>query len=117
MICHDGSYPEAPRCLVLGGAKALFWLIHNGNLSKWAELYAFWNVVPIFTCNPAGTGHSIFVDVHGNPFDAAGTSEAFVFAEVDLKEQAKFREEGKRGDANHLRVRRTDLYGPICMKK
>ena len=122
LICHDGEYPEVWRCLALENAKAIFWLMNCGDLSTWAKLHARWNAIPVFTCNRVEVGEkgerrgggSVLVDVHGEPFDAAGTAEAFVFADVDLEQQAQFRADVVTAQANVFRVRRTDLYGPIC---
>ena len=131
MVCHDGDYPEVPRALVLEGAKAIFWLMNTADRSAMARLYAYWNATPVFTCNRViwstcspevedgrrRGGGSVFIDVHGEPFDIAGTAEAFVFAEVDLDEQAAFRAEGITSEANVFRVRRTDLYGSLARTK
>jgi hypothetical protein len=62
-------------------------------------------------------GGSIFVDAHGEPFDVAGSAESFVFAKVDLEEQAKFKAGGISNVDNVYRVRRTDLYEPISQGK
>lgn len=122
MICHDGEYPEVPRALAIGGAQAIFWPINNGELSSWAKLHARWNTTPVFSCNRVWMGDdgvrkgggSIFVDIYGNAWDSAGTSEAFVFADVDLAEQAKFRDAAVTPQANLFRVRRPDLYRPLA---
>ncbi len=122
LICHDGQYPEVWRCLALEGAEAIIWLLNDGDCSGWAKLHAFWNTVPVFSCNKVAVsddgkrhgGGSIIVDVHGQPLDYAATAESFVCADIDLKEQAKYRAEGITGPSNVFRVRRVDLYGPIC---
>jgi predicted amidohydrolase len=126
MICHDGNYPEVFRALALEGARALFWIMNTTvDLSAWAKLHALWNTTPIFTCNrvirdSSGVrryGYSVFADVHGNPLDAAATAEAYLFADVDLDEQASFRAAGLHGSANQMRVRRPELYGALTRPK
>ncbi len=125
MICFDGEFPEVPRSLVLQGARAIFWLMNCGDRSTVAKLNARWNLVPFFTCNRVRIvengerrgGGSIFVDAHGEPFDVAGSAESFVFAKVDLEEQAKFKAGGISNVDNVYRVRRTDLYEPISQGK
>jgi predicted amidohydrolase len=122
LICHDGNFPEVFRALALEGARALLWIMNTTvDLSTWAKLHALWNSTPIFTCNrvqrdPAGGrryGYSILADVRGNALDAAATAEAFLFADVDLDEQASFREAGLHVSANQMRVRRPELYGAL----
>jgi N-carbamoylputrescine amidase len=125
LICHDGSYPEMWRCLALEGAKAIVWLMNCIDISSWARLHASWNTVPVFSCNRTlrmengqrNGGGSIFVDVQGEPLDAAGTAESFVFADVNLEEQLRFRADGISPLANYFRVRRPDLYGPLCRRQ
>lgn len=123
-ICHDGEYPEMWRVLALEGAQAIFWPMNCGDMSVWAKLHARWNAVPVFTSNVVTRnaqgqrrgGGSICVDVHGEPFDAAGTAESFVFADVDLAGQAAFRAAGVTPQANVFRVRRADLYGSLTRR-
>ena len=125
MICFDGEFPEVPRCLALGGAKIIFWLMNCGDRSMVAKLNARWNLVPIFTCNRVRIvesgdrrgGRSAFVDAHGEPLDVAGSAEAFVFADIDLEEQWQFRMGGISNTDNVYKIRRTDLYQLICRAK
>jgi predicted amidohydrolase len=121
LVCHDGVYPEIWRALALEGARAIFWLVNDGDMSAWGKAHAFWNLTPIFSCNrvtkgPNGKrkgGGSFIADVHGEFLDLAGTAEGFVFAEVDLDEQARYRAEGRDLWSNFYRVRRPDLYGSL----
>lgn len=128
LICHDGGYPEVWRSLVLEGARAIFWLISDGDMSAWARAQALWNATPVFSCNRVLTGSgdragrrvgggSVFCDVLGEPFDLAGTTEGFVFAEVNLDELADYKVTGVRPWANVFRVRRPDLYESIVRPK
>ena len=124
LICHDGVYPEVWRVLALEGARAIFWLINDGDMSAWGKAHAFWNLTPVFACNRVTRGQngarkgggSFFADVHGKALDIAGTSEGFVFAEVDLEEQAAYRASGRDLWANFFRVRRPDLYESLSRR-
>jgi predicted amidohydrolase len=122
LVCHDGDYPEVFRALALEGAEALFWIAQTRvDVSGWAKGNAVWNTVPVFLCNLAKkddqgrgfAGRSAFFDYKGHELDTAGTAEAFLYADVDMKERSKFLADGLSAWSNHYRVRRPELYGAL----
>ena len=126
LICHDGDYPEVWRALALDGARALFWISQTRvDVSVWAQVHAGWNSTPVFNCNAVRRdehgqrlgGRSGFFDVRGNALATAGTAEAFLFAEVDLDEQTRYRAAGLSAWSNYFRVRRPELYGALTRAK
>lgn len=126
MICHDGTYPELARVLVLEGAEVICWLMNDGDVVSWAVHYARWNLVPIAIANcvgpavtlPSGMCHTVagsscVVDGDGRVLAQASTDRAETLtAELDLEVWRRKRAEGERMEAV-FRVRRPDLYGPL----
>jgi predicted amidohydrolase len=126
LICHDGTYPEVFRALVLSGAQVIFWLMNNGNVISWATHHALWNLVPIAIANvvgppialPGGRAHqvhgcSVIVDGDAEILaQASGDQPKVLHAELDLE---KWRDIRLHGDMKQavFTVRRPDLYGPI----
>ena len=123
MICHDGTYPELPRALVLNGADMICWLMSNGNVVTWAQHYARWYLAPVAIANPVGPaiegvradrpGGSVLVDGDGSILaEAGGESPQALTVELDL---AKWREVRANGEGMQAvyRVRRPDLYGSL----
>jgi predicted amidohydrolase len=126
LICHDGDYPETWRALALEGARAIFWISQTRiDVSVWAKVHAAWNSTPVFNCNLVKRdergvrfgGRSAFVDLRGQPLDTAGTAEAFLYADVDLDEQTRYRSTGLSAWSNYFRVRRPELYGALTRPK
>jgi len=126
LICHDGSYPEMFRSLVLEGADIICWLLNNCDVRQWAEFHALWNVVPIALANPVATpvflpsgnrykidGSSIIVVGDGKRIADAGRTEPEVlFADLDPARWKAVRANGSGMQAAY-QVRRPDLYGSI----
>ena len=49
--CHDGLYPEVPRCLTLNGADLLVWCLNDGPPMKWAPQHVYYNLIPLVAVN------------------------------------------------------------------
>ena len=123
MICHDGTYPELPRALILKEADIICWLMNNGNVVSWAQHYARWYLAPVAIANPVATpiegvrpalpGGSVVVDGDGSILaQAEGDGAQTLTAEVDLARWREIRATGEGMQAVY-RVRRPDLYGPL----
>jgi N-carbamoylputrescine amidase len=126
IICHDGTYPEIFRALVLKGADVICWLMNNGNVVSWAKHHAMWNIVPIAIANCVGpavpvgeevchsmVGSSVIVDGNGAILAEAGSQEPEILsAELDLSRWREIRSNGDKMQAVYT-VRRPDLYGAI----
>ena len=116
MICHDGTYPELPRTLVLMGADLICWLMNNGNCISWARHYAHWYMVPIAIANKANIGGSAIVDGDGKSIVEAPSAHSIeLVAELDPAKWRESRAEGTGGQAVY-RVRRPDLYGALIQR-
>ena len=51
-ICHDGLFPEVPRCLTLDGADMLVYCVNNGPPLQYARAHASRNMFPFAALNP-----------------------------------------------------------------
>ena len=126
--CHDGLYPEVPRCLTLNGADLLVWCLNDGPPMKWAPQHVYYNLIPLVAVNrvikdektgkPAEwSGGSVLLAADGNVVcQSREPREEFLIGEVDLTQGRKLRMEGQGGQA-FFRVRRPDLYEPIVRPK
>jgi predicted amidohydrolase len=100
MICHDLSFPEAARCLMLGGAEIIFW---PTMWSGWGDELSYTlirsraidnavHLVHVGLAPPTGQfwrpgmnmARSGVIDPYGNHISNAGFQEGIAIAEVDL---------------------------------
>lgn len=124
--CHDGVYPEVPRCLALNGADLLVWCLNNGSPMQWAPQHVYYNIIPLAAVNIVrrnqttgaleGGGSALLAADGKIICQSVELKEEFLVGEVDLTLSRKLRAEG---DGMHafFRVRRPDLYGPITRRK
>jgi N-carbamoylputrescine amidase len=125
-ICHDGLFPEVPRCLVLNGAELLVWCVNAGPPGDEARQHAFYNLVPVVAVNPVikadktgkitGGGSVLVAADQTVVCESHEPREEFLIGEVDLSLGRKLRLEGEQIQ-DLFRVRRPDLYGPIVRSK
>ena len=124
MICFDREYPEAARCLMLGGAEVI--LTPNAcaleaNRIGQFRARAYENMVGVAMANyaaPVQNGHSVAFDPiafddDGRSRDTlvieAGEGEGVVLARFDLGRLREYREREVWGDA----FRRPHRYGAL----
>jgi len=133
MICHDMSFPESARCLMLGGAEIIFW---PTMWSGWGDELSYTVIrsraidnavylVHVGLAPPPGTywrpgmnmARSGVIDPYGNHISNAGFEEGIAIAEVNLdrKRIAPSFTAGRDDDfrAWVLADRRPDVYGII----
>ncbi len=106
VVCFDRHYPESIRTEALRGADLI--LIPTANtkdepseMFEWElRVQAFHNSVAIAMCNRVGnedamdfSGASIVVDASGNVLCKADGTEQILYADLDLTESAKIRQE------------------------
>lgn len=123
-ICHDGVYPEVPRCLTLNGADLLVWCLNNGEPLQWATQHVYYNLIPLVTVNRVEEregkmtgGGSALLAADGKVIcQSQNPKEEFLIGEVDLAQGRELRLKGE-GMQAFLRVRRPDLYGAIVQPK
>ena len=125
-ICHDGLFPEVPRCLTLNGADLLVYCVNDGPPLQYARAHAFANMVPVAAVNPILTiygdgkpvgGGSVLVSADQKVIcESKELKSEFLVGEVDLAIGRKLRAEGVGGQ-DLFRVRRTELYTPIVRSK
>jgi len=127
-ICHDGVYPEVPRCLTLNGADLLVWCLNNGQPMQWAPQHVYYNLIPLVTVNrveeregkpTAGIegGGSALLAADGKVIcQSREPKEEFLIGEVDLAQGRELRLKGEKMQA-FFRVRRPDLYRAIVRRK
>jgi predicted amidohydrolase len=134
MICHDMSFPEAARCLMLGGAEVVFW---PTMWSGWGDELSYTVIrsraidnavylVHVGLAPPPGRfwrpgmnmARSGVIDPYGNHLSNAGFEEGIAIAEVDLNRRriAPSFTAGPDDDfrAWALADRRPDAYGIIA---
>jgi predicted amidohydrolase len=134
MICHDLSFPEAARCLMLAGAEIVFW---PTMWSGWGDELSYTVIrsraidnaiylVHVGLAPPPGEfwrpgmnmARSGVIDPYGNHLSNAGFEEAIAIAEVNLdkKRVAPHFTSGADDDfrAWVLADRRPDTYGIIA---
>ena len=123
-ICHDGVYPEVPRCLTLNGADLLVWSLNDGQPMRWARDHVYYNMAPLIAVNrvlkregkPEGGG-SVLLAADGKVIcQSHEPKEECLIGEVDLAQGRELRLNGQ-GMRAFFRVRRPDLYGAIVRRK
>lgn len=124
--CHDGVYPEVPRCLALNGADLLVWCLNNGAPMTWAPQHVYYNIIPLVAVNivrenrQTGAmegGGSALLAADGKVIcQSREPKEEFLVGEVDLEQAGRIRATGD-GMQAFFRVRRPDLYGAIVRPK
>jgi N-carbamoylputrescine amidase len=131
-ICWDQWFPEAARCMALGGAEVLLYPTAIGSEPQDAQLdsrdhwqrcmqgHAAANLMPVVASNRIGTERSPQNDItfYGSSFitgptgeklvEADRTSEAVLTATFDLQQL-----KAQRDAWGVFRDRRPDLYGPL----
>jgi len=134
IICHDMSFPESARCLMLGGAEIIFWptlwsgwgdeLSYTVIRSRAIDNAAY--LVHVGLAPPPGKfwrpgmnmARSGVIDPYGNHVSNAGFEEGIAFAEVNLdrKRIAPHFTSGADDDfrAWVLADRRPETYGIIA---
>ena len=126
-ICHDGVFPETPRCLTLNGADLLLYCVNDGPPGNFAREHSMYNKIPVAAVNPVLTiydergkrqgGGSAMVDTDRTVVcESKELKEEVLIGEVDLARGRKLRAEGFGGE-DIFRVRRPDLYGAIVRPK
>ena len=118
VVCFDRHYPESIRTEALRGAELI--IIPTANtkaepleLFQWEiKVQAFQNSVNIAMCNRVGvedemvfSGESIVCDYQGRTLALAEDTEKLLFADVNLPDARKVREEKP-----YMNLRRRDLY-------
>jgi len=134
-ICWDQWFCETARALTLMGAEIIFYPTAIGSEPEigldskehWQRVqmgHAATNTVPVVVANRIGkeVGESCELTFYGSSFitdytgekiaEASREKQEIIYAEFDLKENAKQREYW-----GLLRDRREDLYKVICSKK
>jgi predicted amidohydrolase len=123
-ICHDGVFPEVPRCLTLDGADLLVWCLYDGEPMNWAPQHVYYNLIPLVAVNPVQRVESKWVGGGSALLAADGKvicqsrepKEEFLIGEVDLAQGRELRLKGEVMQ-DFFRVRRPDLYGAIVRRK
>ena len=133
-ICWDQWFCETARALTLMGAEIIFYPTAIGSEPEigvdskehWQRVqmgHAATNTVPVVVANRTGVekGESCELTFYGSSFitdytgvkiaEASRDAEEIIYAEFDLKENAKQREYW-----GLLRDRRPEMYGTICSK-
>jgi predicted amidohydrolase len=123
MICYDGCFPEVPRCLVLQGAQCILWPSRSGTYlgsTGFPRIRAIDNIVPIIMVDGSQHGpwspmdaHSQIVDHAAHVLAESRERGALLRATVDLEGARLVRDEALDAWAQY-RVRRPELYAPIC---
>lgn len=137
MICHDMHFPEAPRCLALGGAEVIFWPTHYGGI--WGDDYcvslmratAILNGVYLASVSlapPPGEGwqahmqmaRSGMIGPRGEWLWSAGFEPGLAVGEIDLDAPLvrPWFSKGRLDDyrAMYLAERRPDTYGRLTQR-
>ncbi|MFH1724032.1 MAG: carbon-nitrogen hydrolase family protein [Elusimicrobiota bacterium] len=127
LICYDGSFPEAPRALKLGGAQ-LICLPTNWPMAAEVQcrhspmMRAQENHVNFLSCNRVGEeagfrfrGESKICDFDGRLLAEAGREEALITAEIDMAAADRNRVVNVPGEYELDRIahRRPNHYGRL----
>ena len=126
-ICHDGLFPETPRCLTLNGAELLVYCVNDGPPAIYAREHSFYNKIPVAAVNPVlsiydergkkqGGGSALVSADRTVVCESKAVKEEVLIGEVDLAVGRTLRKEGFGGE-DIFRVRRPDLYGPLVRPK
>jgi predicted amidohydrolase len=131
LICYDGSFPEAPRALKLGGAQLI---CLPTNWPEAAEVSACHspmvraqeNHVHFVTCNRVGReagfsfrGESRICDYSGRVLAVAGRRQGTIRADLDLRAADRNRVVYSKGryELDRIGHRRPELYGALTDRR
>ncbi|NRY63270.1 carbon-nitrogen hydrolase family protein [Clostridium beijerinckii] len=122
IVCFDRHLPESFRVCALEGADII--IIPTANVkSEPLEMFEWEVRIPsmqnsVFTamCNRAGkeddmdfAGQSIVVDPNGDIVIKADDREQLIYADIDINESAK-----SRNEKPYMSLRRPEVYSEIC---
>lgn len=118
MVCYDRHYPESYRDMALKCADLI--LVPVGNektealeIFEWEiRIGAYANSVNVLMCNRVGRegqmdfcGQSVFADARGAVAAKAGDEEQILYADLDLENTKKVRE-----NAHYMALRRPEVF-------
>lgn len=127
LICYDGSFPEATRCLALAGADIVVlptnWPMGAMKTAQYIPAArAIENHIYFVACNRVGeeggfrfVGMSQIRDVDGDPLAIAGEDEEIISATIDPSRARDKHLIFAAGayEIDRIAQRRPDLYGPL----